>query len=830
MEVPITSVSGHTATLAIPSVRNTYRSRTQDGSRTAAAGDANGDLFDSGAWGTEDPGDQSKILDMTISDIPFETYDVILYLGHHPFAGGERTGVLTFNGTPMEIGVIEGAFDGTFTQIVNSGDTGNFIVFETVKGPSLSLQLSGYGTNHTGICGFQFREATPQLASNIAPLEEATDIPRDGVLLSWEPGEYAAQHDVYLGTDFDDVNDATTASAVYLDRVTETTYALDRLAFNTTYYWRIDEVNAPPDSTVFKGKVWSFTTEPISYPIDATNITVTASSAIPTNPPERTIDGSGLDANDLHSTGPEAMWLSDMTGPQPTWIEYEFDKAYKLHEMWVWNQNTLMESAIGFGIKDATIEYSADGTDWATLGTTHEFARGVGAPNYTPNTTVDFEGAAAKYVKLTANSNWGGIMTQYGLSEVRFFNIPVLASKPNPASDAQDVDLDSILTWRPGREAAEHDVYMSTDEQAVIDGTAPVDTVPQSSYVPALELGNTYYWRIDEVNEAETPAVWPGELWNFSTLEFFVVDDFEAYNDLPADEEGSNLIYEAWIDGYDNPSNGSTVGYTIAFESSIESVIVHGGKQAMPLFYSNTGGATYSEAERTFAAPQDWTQAGIQTFVLYLRTNSLSEALDTTSSLTTEGDKRWLSQATTSYYDEDAAQSGAISGNQQSSMQTTISGTGTVSFYWKVSSEADWDFLEFYIDGEMQDQISGDVDWQPMTYTITTSGSHILEWRYSKDGAVNNGEDCGWVDKLEWDGGGLPSVNPESIGQLYVKVNGVKVTYPGDVTSIPWRKWAIDLPSLGVNLQAITTLAIGIDGAGASGTLYLDDFRLESGQ
>ncbi|MHC4464099.1 MAG: glycoside hydrolase family 71/99 protein [Planctomycetota bacterium] len=129
---------------------------------------------------------------------------------------------------------------------------------------------------------------------------------------------------------------------------------------------------------------------------------------------------------------------------------------------------------------------------------------------------------------------------------------------------------------------------------------------------------------------------------------------------------------------------------------------------------------------------------------------ALSEALDTTLSFTTGGSADWFSQTATSYYGADAAQSGDISEEQDSWMQMTVSGTGTVKFYWKVSSEEDFDFLEFYIDGSLQDRISGSVDWQQKTYTITTSGSHTLEWRYMKDGSNNSGSDCGWVDKMEW--------------------------------------------------------------------------------
>jgi len=72
----------------------------------------------------------------------------------------------------------------------------------------------------------------------------------------------------------------------------------------------------------------------------------------------------------------------------------------------------------------------------------------------------------------------------------------------------------------------------------------------------------------------------------------------------------------------------------------------------------------------------------------------LSEALDTDLSFTTGGSADWFAQTTTTRYDGDAAQSGDISHSQDSWMQTTVNGAGTVKFYWKVSSEEDFDFLE----------------------------------------------------------------------------------------------------------------------------------------
>ncbi|MHC4804974.1 MAG: LamG-like jellyroll fold domain-containing protein, partial [Planctomycetota bacterium] len=355
------------------------------------------------------------------------------------------------------------------------------------------------------------------LASEPNPADGATDVPRD-IVLSWTPGEFADKHDVYLGTVFYDVNDASRTNPLGVlagQNQDPNIYAPpERLAFSETYYWRVDEVNGPPDYTVYEGDLWSFTTEPIGYPIE--NITATASSAHQADMgPENSINGSGLDANDLHSNEPTDMWLSsaELLG---AWIEYQFDKVYKLHQMWVWNSNQMVESLVGMGFRDVTIEYSTNGTDYTTLGTTHEFAQAPGAAGYAHNTTVDFGGAGAKYVRLTATSNWGGIMPQYGLSEVRFLHIPVSATKPYPGSGATGVEADVVLTWRAGREAVTHDVYFSTDEQAVIDRTAPVATVTEARHGPlSLDLDVTHYWRVDEVNEAETPTTWESNIWSF---------------------------------------------------------------------------------------------------------------------------------------------------------------------------------------------------------------------------------------------------------------------------------------------------------------------------
>jgi hypothetical protein len=273
----------------------------------------------------------------------------------------------------------------------------------------------------------------------------------------------------------------------------------------------------------------------------------------------------------------------------------------------VWNYNVQFELVLGFGLKDVTVQYSLDGVEWTSLGDV-EFAQATAAATYAANTAVDLQGVAARYVRLTVNSGWG-LMGQYGLSEVRFLYVPVQATRPAPATGAIDVDPSSVLNWRAGREAAAHEIYLSADEAAVADGTALLDTVADSSYMPVgLEFGTTYYWRVDEVNEAQAINSWQGGIWNFTTQEYGVLDDFESYDDE------DNRIYDTWIDGWVNET-GSTVGYLE--EPFAERSIVNSGRQSMPLQYDNSATPFYSEAELDLGGA-DWSARGADTLRLYV--------------------------------------------------------------------------------------------------------------------------------------------------------------------------------------------------------------------
>ncbi|MDI6451011.1 discoidin domain-containing protein [Anaerobaca lacustris] len=444
--------------------------------------------------------------------------------------------------------------------------------------------------------------AAPKTSTAPSPANDAVDVPRD-VVLSWKPAPDAATHDVYFGTSFDDVNAASRSNPMGVllsqDQTGTTFDAPGMLDFSTTYYWRVDEVNGAPDFAIFKGPIWSFTAEPFAYPV--ANILATSNVASDDGAgPQNTVNGSGLNAADQHSTTSTDMWLARPAAGEPVWIQYEFDGVYKLHEMLVWNYNVQFELILGFGVKDVTVEYSENGTDWTVLGDV-QLNQATARDTYAANTTVDLQGVAARFVRLHVNSGWG-MMPQYGLSEVRFLYIPVQAREPQPSDGAVDVSVDSTLAWRAGRDAVSHEVYLGTDADAL----APASTVSGNSYAPGgLNLASTYYWQVNAVQETES---WDGPVWSFATQEYLVVEDFESYTD---DIDAGEAIFDTWIDGWVN-NTGSTVGH---LETPFaERSIVHSGRQSMPLFYDNATTAT-SEADYTLSG--NWTQYGIKSLSLY---------------------------------------------------------------------------------------------------------------------------------------------------------------------------------------------------------------------
>ncbi|MCU0914785.1 MAG: discoidin domain-containing protein [Planctomycetes bacterium] len=720
----------------------------------------------------------------------------------------------------------------------------------------------------------------PVKASSPNPADRATDVSRD-VILSWLPGPSAALHDVYFGTSADAVGAAERANpqgVLVSQGQTDSTFdPVGSLAYGQTYYWRVDEINAPPDATVFKGSVWSFTVEPVSYPI--AKVTATASSTSTGMGPERSVDGSGLNANGQHGTGSDQMWLSALGAPEPTWIQYAFDGAYKLDRLLVWNSNQMMEPAVGVGAKNVTVEYSADAATWTKLGD-FEFARAPGQAGYTSNTTVNFAGAVAQYVRLTIHNNWGGLLAQYGLSEVRFLYVPVLPRDPVPAVGATGVEVDAVLTWRAGREAASHQVRLGTDQQAVTTGAAAAQTVSASSLDPGpLNLGQTYFWKVTEVNEAQTPKSWEGAVWRFATKEYLVVEDFEAYTD----EEG-NRIYETWTDGWTN-GTGSVVGHLQA--PFAERTIIHGGKQSMPFEYNNVKTPYYSEAGREFSPVQNWTVNGADTLRLWVRGNPVAYVDNAgTITMSAGGHDIWDNADDFRLAHKTLNGNGSVVVRVESLVNTNawakagvmirqsldadskfaymiVSATSGVSCGWrqqtggtcgsatqanvaapqwvKLTRASDAFSAQYSADGKTWvDLKNADGTVVSTTVTMTgpvfvglcvTSHSTAAVTTAVMSGAATTGNVTGAWQVAAIGDDPQPANSP---ADLYVAVEdsagkAAVATHPTAVTTGVWTEWKIPLSSFtGVNLSRVKKLSVGAGSRtnpapSGAGTLYFDD-------
>ena len=302
-----------------------------------------------GAAVPEDPIEGTHALHITVNAIGDNFWNVGLDQQNHVFENGKKYTLSVFLKTKSGEHQINikpelagdpwtgyGAQEFTMTEVWTEYSVTTPVMTAEVNPASLTFHIGYTAGAEFYVDGARFYEGDyvppafkPVVeAANPSPEDGATNVAKDAIL-SWEPGPLAATHDVYFGENFDDVNNGNPGTLVSPNQFSTTYDPPGDLEFGKTYYWRIDEVNAPPDSTVFKGGVWSFTVEQYLFPI--ANVGATASSSFSSDMgPDKTVDGSGLDASDLHSVEPTEMWLSEAFDPNQTWIQFAFDQAHPL--------------------------------------------------------------------------------------------------------------------------------------------------------------------------------------------------------------------------------------------------------------------------------------------------------------------------------------------------------------------------------------------------------------------------------------------------------------------------------------------------------------------
>ncbi|MDD5064748.1 MAG: S8 family serine peptidase [Phycisphaerae bacterium] len=382
--------------------------------------------------------------------------------------------------------------------------------------------------------------------------------------LSWSPNRYAISHDVYFGTDYDDVNDADTSSTtVYKGNYDISTFDPCEVGLNAgvTYYWRIDEGYPEP---VVKGDVWSFKisgVEPNLVRLWELNGNADDSA----NGYDGTVYGAtwttgqigdalSFDGSDDYMTIP-SYTVSTNKGTISFWFKTsaDFSSNYGGQGFLISKDSqyvgylTLEEEGTGYygivGETDSQDDYFVIAHDVAPEDNWNHIAVSFDnkqATTYLNGAIIDDSRSVTNsYLTLT---RIGGVSTVYfngQIDDVRFYDKALSevevgqiyqedssqgvfslcyqgdenkkASNPNPADEATGVGVNSDLSWTAGEEAQTHDVYFGDTNQPAF-----VCNQTGTTFNPGiLSYGTTYYWRIDESNGVDTTT---GDIWSFTTV------------------------------------------------------------------------------------------------------------------------------------------------------------------------------------------------------------------------------------------------------------------------------------------------------------------------
>jgi len=436
-------------------------------------------------------------------------------------------------------------------------------------------------------------------------------------VLTWTVGAGAVQHHVYFGSSLEDVQAGT--GGTDKGTVTDPCYPTGMLELNTTYYWRVDEIDT---TTAHAGDVWSFTTtlpglgtvmmdfwENVNG--DHTLANLLNDGRYPDSPTRSealtefgTVDGVGNNYGaQIYGwlycpvTGEYTFFLSS-GGQGELWLSTDDDPAniVLLASENTWGfYNT-------FSIKSAPVSL-VGGQKYYIMARWKDFASW-------DHCQVAWQGAGIRDQEIIR----GCYLSPYE---------PLSVYGPTPSNGRANINQTPILKWKSGKFAASHNIYFGSDPNNLnLLATTLAGQEIYGPLSPPLDVNMTYYWRVDEFNDLNPESPWIGTVWSFTTAPYLVVDDFEYYDDV------DNRIYNTWSDYYVN-NTGMTVGHLDP--PFAESTVVHFGSQAMYMRYDNDGTVNegtdyeqsgtqlYSETERQWDDAQDWTAQGATSLLLWFR-------------------------------------------------------------------------------------------------------------------------------------------------------------------------------------------------------------------
>jgi hypothetical protein len=371
-------------------------------------------------------------------------------------------------------------------------------------------EVNTAGTTTGTVWSFTTIVAAPGQATSPSPTDSATDVSVTADL-SWTAGSGTSSHDVYFGTD------STPDSGELQGNQTAATFDPGTMDANTTYYWRIDQINSSGTTT---GTVWSFTTISAGGTIVLVDFGATqAQDTFELTNWDTAITDTYTNNVDI---GPDGTTITvgnnegyDYQGVTGTSRNFAIDE--KIVVTWYNNSG----SQITFTPKMSFTDSDRRDASWYDMTQAVINAYGTGTSEFTVDGDSD-----GNYSVVNVNCNYSNnqVLICDKIELVTGTAPPGQASSPSPGNNATGVSITADLSWTAGSGATSHDVYFGTSSPGTSQGNQTATTFDTGT----MSNNTTYYWRIDEVNAQGTTT---GDVWNFTTI---VAAPSQATNPSPS--------------------------------------------------------------------------------------------------------------------------------------------------------------------------------------------------------------------------------------------------------------------------------------------------------
>ncbi|MCP4261395.1 MAG: hypothetical protein GY774_28420 [Planctomycetes bacterium] len=608
-----------------------------------------------------------------------------------------------------------------FTVTLNDKAVGTLTnaSFTSIQRVLISSDAAAGTSGSLHIDNVQIGTVIPQIARNPQPANHAMHLDT-WVTLTWEPGDSVISHDVYIGENFDDVETATRDSGLFRGNQTSASYiaGLPGYAYpgglvpGKTYYWRIDEVTETEPHSPWKGEVWSFwihTFGTNTNDIEMKGVSYTAwqPNALLSGDSDRSLARAKEDGCNWIALC--VWWFQDNINS--TTITSDYTRFSATPESIIHAINQCHEQGMKVMLKPMVD--CRDG-NWR------------GNINPSNNWFSEYQEFINFWAQLAQENN------------VEMFCIGCEFTKTVSWSSSWKNIIQNIRTYYSGplTYAANHG-----NEQNV-NWWNDLDYIGIDAYYPLTNKNNPTLNELKSAwdNRADSIENWRNSNWRnmkiiFAEVGYQSVDgtnrtpwNMNSSTDLREQAECYDALLSVcrkrswwlgafWWNWETNPDAGldGSHSFTPQNKPAEEIMINH---------YQIPTDLDYLPAEDFESG--DFSMFDWKTF----------------------GGEYWVINSDESNSGDYSAQAGSISDDDSSTLEVTLYCIdGDVSFYRKISSERDCDFLKFYIDGARQDKWSGEKDWAQVSFPVE-EGTRNFEWIYSKDSSISRGSDTAWIDDI----------------------------------------------------------------------------------